>query len=176
MPIVTSASVPVNRRRCIREAQEHHDVGHLFDCVGAVLNVGAGFSFGEIILLHYTGLVQVTPAFAAAAVRGGETEFDEQYMRMSMTFDTGAAQYRWLTQSLFVAEGRIAGPSEIPASQLHLLDQGVAAAEPSLRQTRLQRVSMRSFRLRPLRLSRSFGPVWPQQPLPQLVRVWGLQG
>lgn len=68
---------------------------------------------GEVVLLHYEGLVEVTPAFAAAAEKGGATEFADQYMRMIMTFNTGADRYRWLTQHLFVAEGRIAGPSQI---------------------------------------------------------------
>jgi hypothetical protein len=67
----------------------------------------------QVVLLHYTGLVQVTDAFARAAERGGETRFEDQYMRMVMSFDTGARKYAWLTQSLFVAEGRIAGSAEI---------------------------------------------------------------
>ncbi len=34
-------------------------------------------------------------------------------MRMFMTFDTGAGKYVWLNQSLFVAEGRLIGASEL---------------------------------------------------------------
>jgi hypothetical protein len=34
-------------------------------------------------------------------------------MRMAMTFDTGAAKYAWLNQSLFVAQGRLIGASEL---------------------------------------------------------------
>lgn len=34
-------------------------------------------------------------------------------MRMVARFDTGAPRYRWLTQSLFVGEGRTAGPRAI---------------------------------------------------------------
>jgi hypothetical protein len=30
-----------------------------------------------------------------------------------MFFDTGAAKYAWLTESVFIAEGRIAGKNEI---------------------------------------------------------------
>jgi Protein of unknown function (DUF3237) len=37
----------------------------------------------------------------------------DQYMRMAMRFDTGAQKYVWLNQSLFIAEGRLAGPKEI---------------------------------------------------------------
>ena len=34
-------------------------------------------------------------------------------MRMAMRFDTGAKKYGWLNQSLFLSEGRLAGPKEI---------------------------------------------------------------
>jgi hypothetical protein len=66
-----------------------------------------------VVLLHYTGLVQQAEAFKAAAERGAATDWADQYMRMAMTFDCGAEQYRWLTQNLFVAEGRLAGPGEL---------------------------------------------------------------
>jgi len=68
---------------------------------------------GAVILLHYTGLVERTDAFNSAAESGGETAWEDQYMRMFMTFDTGAPRYLWLNQSLFIAEGRLAGPAEI---------------------------------------------------------------
>jgi hypothetical protein len=62
---------------------------------------------GATVLLHYTGLVQVTEAFNRAAETNGSTEFSDQTMRMTMTFDTGADRYAWLNRSLFVAEGRL---------------------------------------------------------------------
>ena len=69
---------------------------------------------GAVILLHYTGLVERTAAFNAAAEAGGETDWGDQYMRMAMSFETGAEKYAWLNQErLFVAEGRLAGPAEI---------------------------------------------------------------
>ena len=34
-------------------------------------------------------------------------------MRMHMRFETGADNYCWLNESLFIAEGRLAGPKEI---------------------------------------------------------------
>jgi hypothetical protein len=34
-------------------------------------------------------------------------------MRMVAQFDTGDSRYTWLTQSLFVGAGSIAGPHEI---------------------------------------------------------------
>ena len=67
----------------------------------------------ESILLRYQGLVQLTDAFTRAAGNDGTTRFEDQYMRMATFFDTGAARYAWLNQSLFVAEGRLAGPKEV---------------------------------------------------------------
>lgn len=68
---------------------------------------------GAVILLHYTGLVEQNAAFTGAAERGAETGWAEQYMRMTMMFDTGAARYAWINRSLFIAAGRLAGPQEI---------------------------------------------------------------
>jgi hypothetical protein len=66
-----------------------------------------------VVLLHYTGLVEQTEAFAAAAEAGRETGWADQYMRMTLNFDTGAERYCWLNQSLFVAPGWLAGPGEL---------------------------------------------------------------
>jgi hypothetical protein len=68
---------------------------------------------GAFILLSYTGLVQATNAFATAAENNSATSWDDQYMRMVMTFECGDEKYRWLTQSLFIAEGRIHGKNKI---------------------------------------------------------------
>jgi Protein of unknown function (DUF3237) len=68
---------------------------------------------GETILLHYTGLVQQTDTFKAAAESDRPTPWDAQYMRMAMRFDTGADRYRWLNTSLFVARGRLLGTGHI---------------------------------------------------------------
>ena len=68
---------------------------------------------GALVLLHYTGLVQQTDAFIKAAEAGAATDWDAQYMRMAMRFETGAARYAWLNQSLFVAQGRLAGDKQI---------------------------------------------------------------
>jgi hypothetical protein len=68
---------------------------------------------GVPILLHYTGLVERTSVFNRAAQSGSSTGWDDQYMRMFMTFDTGAERYAWLNEHLFVARGRLAGRAEI---------------------------------------------------------------
>jgi hypothetical protein len=68
---------------------------------------------GALILLYYTGLVERTETFKNAAEDGRETQWEDQYMRMAMTFDTGAEKYAWLNQHLFLAQGRLTGPNEI---------------------------------------------------------------
>lgn len=68
---------------------------------------------GHFILMSYTGLVQQTDAFAKAAESDSPTDWDDQYLRLAVTFDTGAEPYRWLTQSLFVAAGRLLGTGNI---------------------------------------------------------------
>ncbi len=67
-----------------------------------------------MVLLSYdNGLIRESEAFRAALTDGGATTFDDQYMRMVAQFDTGAVRYAWLTQSLFIGEGRVAGDHEI---------------------------------------------------------------
>jgi hypothetical protein len=68
---------------------------------------------GAVILLNYTGLVQMNDAFTLAAETGNATRFEDHYMRMAMRFDTGAPKYAWLNQHLFVAEGRLTGKEKI---------------------------------------------------------------
>jgi hypothetical protein len=66
-----------------------------------------------VILLHYTGLVQMNDTFTKAAEAGSATRFEDHYMRMAMRFDAGAPKYAWLNQHLFVAEGRLTGKDQI---------------------------------------------------------------
>jgi hypothetical protein len=67
----------------------------------------------DLILMSYTGLVEQTEAFVAAAEENRETAFADQYMRLVLTFDTGAPAYRWLTTGIFVAAGRLLGTGRI---------------------------------------------------------------
>jgi hypothetical protein len=41
------------------------------------------------------------------------TDWPDQYMRLSIRFETGAARYSWLNTSLFVARGRLLGTGHI---------------------------------------------------------------
>jgi hypothetical protein len=68
---------------------------------------------GAIVLMHYTGLVEQTDRFKSAAASDQPTNWDDQYMRLSIAFDTGEARYSWLNKSLFVAAGRLLGTGRI---------------------------------------------------------------
>ena len=68
---------------------------------------------GAVILMHYTGLVQQTDAFKRAAGSNQPTNWEDQYMRLSIRFDTGVEKYHWLNQNLFVAAGRLLGTGRI---------------------------------------------------------------
>jgi hypothetical protein len=68
---------------------------------------------GATVLMHYVGLVEQTEAFVAAAQSDTETRWEDQYLRVTMHFETGAARYRWLTESLFVGRGRLLGTGRI---------------------------------------------------------------
>jgi hypothetical protein len=67
----------------------------------------------DLILMSYTGHVEQTDAFVAAAEQDRETSFADQYMRLVLTFDTGATEFQWLTRSIFVAAGRLLGTGRI---------------------------------------------------------------
>ena len=62
---------------------------------------------GAVLLLEYRGIVHATDAFNRAVANNTSTAWDDQYMRMALMFDTSATKYQWLTQSLFLARGRL---------------------------------------------------------------------
>ena len=68
---------------------------------------------GAVILMRYTGLVEQSDVFKSAAAEDRETAWDDQYMRLAVTFETGEERYRWLNESLFVARGRLLGTGKI---------------------------------------------------------------
>jgi hypothetical protein len=77
---------------------------------------------GAVILLSYdNALIRESEAFLDALAHGGETTSEDQYMRMVAQFDTGEGRYAWLTQSLFIGEGRVAGDHQIEY-MIHRLD------------------------------------------------------
>ena len=78
-------------------------------------NVRAQFltNDGAVVLMSYIGLVEQTARFKQAAETNGPTGWDDQYMRLSLTFNTGDDRYAWMNQSLFVAAGRLLGTGSI---------------------------------------------------------------
>jgi hypothetical protein len=69
---------------------------------------------GTLILMRYdTGLIREDERFTQALQDGRETAFGDQYMCMTPEFEVGDDSYCWLTESLFVARGRLAGPRRI---------------------------------------------------------------
>ena len=68
---------------------------------------------GALVLLDYTGVVHATEAFADAVENDHGTEWADQYMRMSMYFETTSERYAWLAQSLFIARGRLRGAYDL---------------------------------------------------------------
>jgi hypothetical protein len=69
---------------------------------------------GALILLRYdSALIRGDRVFVDALDRGDATAFTDQYMCMAPRFEVGSSDYDWLTQSLFVARDRLAGPKQI---------------------------------------------------------------
>ena len=75
---------------------------------------------GAYILLHYTGLVEQSVAFKSAAEASEEIGFEDQYMRLSIQFDTGDPRYAWLNRHLFVAQGRLLGTGHIEYAKFRI--------------------------------------------------------
>ena len=69
---------------------------------------------GTLILMRYdVALIRGDEKFSRALAAGAQTGFGDQYMCMVPQFEVGDDAYAWLTQSLFIARGRLAGPKRI---------------------------------------------------------------
>ena len=68
---------------------------------------------GAAVLLEYRGIVEASPAFVSAVENDTPTRWEDQYMRMSLSFETASPRYQWLMQSLFIARGRLLGSKSI---------------------------------------------------------------
>jgi hypothetical protein len=62
---------------------------------------------GALVYVFYEGLLELTEGVNATNATDGETAFVDQYWRTAPRFETGDERYRGLTQSTFVARGRI---------------------------------------------------------------------
>ena len=68
---------------------------------------------GALVLLEYRGIVEASKAFLRAVEEDTPTQWEDQYMRMALTFDTASPRYQWLVDSLFIARGRLLGSKSI---------------------------------------------------------------
>jgi hypothetical protein len=68
---------------------------------------------GALVLLEYRGIVHASAAFARAVEHDTSTDWNDQYMRMALMFDTTSPRYAWLTHNLFLARGRLRAAKSI---------------------------------------------------------------
>jgi hypothetical protein len=69
---------------------------------------------GALVLMYYdVALIRGDERLFQALESGEETTFADQYMCMSPQFDVSDPTYAWLTQSLFLAQGRVCGAKQI---------------------------------------------------------------
>lgn len=61
---------------------------------------------GVVVYMSYLGVLHMSEAVQGALGGGSPTEFDAEYFRTTPRFETGDERYAWLTESVFVAEGR----------------------------------------------------------------------
>ena len=86
---------------------------------------------GTLILMRYdAGLIRGDEGFSRVLDNGRETTFADQYMCMTPQFDVSNDSYAWLTQSLFIARGRLAGPSRIEYELGLMMARYIIGAEP----------------------------------------------
>ena len=62
---------------------------------------------GAFVYTQYEGVLEVNKVLMNALRTGQETAYEDQYFRITARFETGDERYRWLTQSVFVGEGRL---------------------------------------------------------------------
>ena len=66
-----------------------------------------------VILMHYTGLVQQTERFAAAADADQPTDWADQYMRLAVRSKPGRSNIFGSTPTLYIAKERLLGTGHI---------------------------------------------------------------
>ena len=74
------------------------------------LDVRATFTThdGAVLYLSYHGIIQVTEGVMAVLGGGTQpTDYGDQYFRTSPRWETGDERYAWMTQALWVGEGRL---------------------------------------------------------------------
>ncbi len=62
---------------------------------------------GAVVCVHYFGPAEASSRMIEATKQCKETSFSDQSIRSHWRLESGAAQYAWVNQSVFVGEGRV---------------------------------------------------------------------
>ncbi|WP_250008272.1 DUF3237 domain-containing protein [Actinoplanes sp. M2I2] len=62
---------------------------------------------GAELYLYGKGLIEMNEATRGAIGGGAPTGFDDAYLRVALTVESGDPRYSWVNRALFLAEGRI---------------------------------------------------------------------
>jgi hypothetical protein len=62
---------------------------------------------GAVVLASYFGVLEMSNKVTEAMGTLEGTDFGDQYFRTTPRFETGDERYAWLSQTVFVAEGRV---------------------------------------------------------------------
>ncbi len=62
---------------------------------------------GAFLYARYHGVLEMNERFQTAMAAAEGTDFADQYFRTTPRFETGDPRYAWLTQAVFVGEGRL---------------------------------------------------------------------
>lgn len=68
---------------------------------------------GTILMSYDIAIIKASDVFLNASQTGDATKFEDQYIRMSPKFETGANQYSWLEQNVFIGAGRLADNKQL---------------------------------------------------------------
>lgn len=68
----------------------------------------------QTILFSYdNAIIKPSNIFLKALKEGKETNFEDQYMRMSPKFEVAESKYSWLEQNIFIGVGKLFGDKQI---------------------------------------------------------------
>ena len=64
---------------------------------------------GAFVYVRYAGVIEMSEAVGRFLTDGTATSYTDHYFRTCPVFETGDERYAWLTQTVFVGEGRFIG-------------------------------------------------------------------
>jgi hypothetical protein len=74
------------------------------------------------VYVQYVGLLEMNDAVGQVLAAGAGTDYEDQYFRTALRFETGDVRYAWLNTSVFVARGHfIPGPPMVEYEVYRLL-------------------------------------------------------